>query len=109
MILLAAVSFVVVDILLYSWAAEYGPRRPWHLMLGSGFYASVRRLRAGPEPKPKNFWDGAMELEPGHISVVTDKRSGNQYALMHLDDFDHLLSTGNKFVRRHPPQSEPPK
>jgi hypothetical protein len=46
------------------------------------------------EPR-KTFWDEAMDLEPGQVCVVTDNRSGNKYALMHLDDLDHIAELSN--------------
>lgn len=60
-----------------------------------------------PRQRVKSFWDSVAELPPGEISVVTDKRNGNQYALMHLDDFDHLIGTGNKFQRRNTVPTSP--
>jgi hypothetical protein len=46
------------------------------------------------EPR-KSFWDEATDLKPGQVAVITDNRTGNQYALMQLDDFDHLAGLSN--------------
>lgn len=46
-----------------------------------------------PNPKPrKSVLDEAMELDPGQVSLITNKDNGNEYALLHMDDFDHVLS-----------------
>lgn len=53
-----------------------------------------------PLPTPrKTFWDEAREIEPGQVMIATDRRDGSQYALMHLDDFDHIAGLG-KLIRR---------
>jgi hypothetical protein len=46
------------------------------------------------EPR-KSLWDDAMDLKPGQVSVITDNRTGNQYALMQLDDLDHIAGLSN--------------
>lgn len=47
------------------------------------------------EPR-KSFWDAALDdLEPGRVLRITDNRNGNEYALMHLDDFDHIADLSN--------------
>jgi hypothetical protein len=96
---LDVVGFLALDCGLATYGSKYSPRPLWHLVPGSGFYAAWRRLCA-PAPLVKSFWDDILDIEPGHITVLSDKRNGNQYALMNLDDFDHLIGTGNRFVRR---------
>lgn len=49
---------------------------------------------------PRQFNVSAAELEsigPGQVQVLTDDSTGEQWAVMHLDDFEHLLGTGNRF------------
>ena len=92
MILLIAIAFIVLETVFATWGRDYLPRRPLHLLPGTGFYAAWRRATA---PPVKSFWDNAVDLPPGVVSIVTDRRSGNQYALMHLDDFDHIAGLSN--------------
>ena len=46
------------------------------------------------EPR-KSFWDDAMDVKPGHVTVITNNRTGNQFALVQLDDFDHIAGLSN--------------
>ena len=65
----------------------------------------IRWLLWLPDPKwRKSFWDDMTDLEPGKVSIVTDHRNGNQYALMHLDDFDHIAGLSD-LVRKDPPET----
>lgn len=36
-----------------------------------------------------------MELKPGQVTIITNKPSDNEYVLLHLDDFEHILSLAN--------------
>lgn len=88
--------FLILDAALADWGSKHLPRRPWHQVPGSGFYAAWLRMNA----PMKSLWDDILDIEPGHITVLSDKRNGNQYALMNLDDFEHLIGTGNRFVMK---------
>jgi hypothetical protein len=53
--------------------------------------------------RPKTLWDELAELEPGAMYVLTCRDSGNEFAILHLDDFDHVAEVGN--MRRRNLQS----
>jgi hypothetical protein len=58
-----------------------------------------------PDPKPrrKTLWQELEEMAPGEVMILTDDRNGMQYAVQHLDDFDHVAELCN--LRRREPTS----
>ena len=47
-------------------------------------------VQAGRERFASVSVDDLISLPPGHARVLEDGETGHQWAVMHLDDFDHI-------------------
>lgn len=63
-------------------------------------YRFFGRLEAGRPRYARINLDDLNRLEPGHVTVYADDMTGNQWALMHLDDFEHAVGVGKLQIRR---------
>jgi len=60
------------------------------------------RVQAGPERFARVSVDDLIALPPGEARVWTDEATGHQWAIMHLDDFDHICDRGGLQRKRLP-------
>lgn len=54
-----------------------------------------RLFQRTPQPHRTIIWTDGRPLPPGEVFVLHDKNNREQYVLMQVDDFDHILALSN--------------